>query len=79
LASELRDEDKNTKYFHYKVDSKRRRNTIKCLEDEDGKWVDSEKELEQVVVRYFSDLFSSSNPSIFDTALEGVEQELLKN
>jgi len=49
--NELRDGDENTAYFHYKANSRRRRNTIKGLEGENGKWVDSEEELEQVVVR----------------------------
>jgi len=40
--NELRDGDQNTGYFHYKAESRRRRNTIKGLEDEGGVWHCSE-------------------------------------
>uniref|UniRef100_A0A803LIS7 Phosphomannomutase n=1 Tax=Chenopodium quinoa TaxID=63459 RepID=A0A803LIS7_CHEQI len=37
-ACELRDGDKNTNYFHHKASSRRRKNMIKGLENEEGEW-----------------------------------------
>ena len=34
--TELKDDDQNTRYFHHNAESRRRRHTIKGLEDEGG-------------------------------------------
>lgn len=52
--------DKNTKYFHRKVDQRRKTNAISKLKDDDGVWWRGEEHCERLLVRYFFDLFSSS-------------------
>ncbi|CAB4268750.1 unnamed protein product [Prunus armeniaca] len=58
--------DRNTKYFHYKASSRKRRNTISGLEDENGIWQTSEPELENTVVHYFQQLFSSNGNTDYE-------------
>jgi len=72
--NELRDGDQNTGYLHHKAESHRRRNTIKGLEDEGGVWHSAEEETERMVIKYFDELFSTTNPDENDMeqALEGL-------
>jgi hypothetical protein len=52
--------DRNTKIFHAKASSRRRRNYLQGLFDENGVWKDVEEDMEGIVGRYFSSLFESS-------------------
>lgn len=71
-ANELRDGDKNTKYFHHKASQRKKRNTIHGLLDTNGVWKSENADIGAVVEEYFTGLFMSSNPSDFEAALEGV-------
>jgi len=46
------------------------------LEDENSVWVEDEAEMGGVVGRYFKDIFSSSNPSGFDSILNGIQRSV---
>lgn len=54
--------DKNTKWFHAKASSKRKRNHMKGLFDVNELWVDNNKDMEEVTTKYFSDLFNTLDP-----------------
>ena len=56
--------DQNSKFFHQRDSRRRARNAIKGLEDESGKWVTSNAEIIGVIFRYFTNIFSSSPPSL---------------
>lgn len=62
----LKASNRNTKFFHYKASSRKRRNTISRLEDENGKWQKSEPELEKTMVYYFQQLFSSNGNTDYE-------------
>ena len=68
----LRDGDKNTKYFHCRSTERNKRNFISGLENELGIWVEEESRIGDMLVQYFSNLFTSSKPSNLDSVLEGV-------
>ena len=73
----LKEGDKNTKYFHYRANQRNCQNLILGLEDEASSWVENETEMSCVVERYFQDIFTSSNPSSFDTILGSIQRTMV--
>ena len=71
-ANELRDGDKNTKYFHHKASQRKRRNTINGLLDENGVWKKGREEICEIVQQYFAGLFASDRPAAMEEAVEGL-------
>nr|GLL44928.1 uncharacterized protein LOC109158536 [Ipomoea trifida] len=51
--------DVNSKYFHNSVKSRRRKNRIHKLINDDGRWVETEDEVGNVILDYFGKLFTS--------------------
>jgi len=64
--------DSNTKWFHARAQQRRKNNTIVRLQKEDGSWAESDVELQQVVVHYFSQLFSSDRPEQVEEVISGI-------
>lgn len=62
-ADWLREGDKNTKFFHYKASTRKRKNKIWGVENSQGQWTDKRDEVEKEFCGYFQDLFTSSYPS----------------
>uniref|UniRef100_A0A803PUH4 Reverse transcriptase n=1 Tax=Cannabis sativa TaxID=3483 RepID=A0A803PUH4_CANSA len=62
----LKEGDRNTKYFHRKANTRKRKNTILGLLDSNGKWVHGNKMVGQVACLYFQQLFTSNSASIAD-------------
>ncbi|GMY09850.1 hypothetical protein FCV25MIE_05089 [Fagus crenata] len=52
--------DKNTKFFHQKAKQRRGKNMIKGVLDHNGVWCDEERQIGEVAVKYFDDIFSAS-------------------
>ncbi|XP_050222666.1 uncharacterized protein LOC126672755 [Mercurialis annua] len=57
----LRDGDSNTKYFHSAASSRKWRNIILKLRDENGEWKTTDRDIFDIVRRYFIHLFTGSN------------------
>ncbi|XP_021852525.2 uncharacterized protein [Spinacia oleracea] len=72
-ADELRDGDKNTKYFHHKENQCKAHNKIKGLYDENGDWKEQRADLERLISAYFESLFATSSPTGFQGAMEGLD------
>lgn len=53
----------NMKFFHRKADQRRKTNTINKLKDDNGYWWRGDIKCERVLVKYFSDIFSSFIPT----------------
>ncbi|XP_021743844.1 uncharacterized protein LOC110709892 [Chenopodium quinoa] len=75
-ANELRDGDKNTKYFHHKASQRRGQNRICGLYDDQGMWQTSKEGTNKVIADYFSGLFASTMSNNFDEALMGVKPKV---
>ncbi|KAH9764852.1 hypothetical protein KPL70_001671 [Citrus sinensis] len=74
-ANWLKEGDKNTKYFHAKASSRRRKNKIWGIEDNQGNWMQEEEEVEREFCSYFANLFTTSRPDQkqVDAALEDLK------
>lgn len=59
----LKEGDKNSKYFHTAASSKNKRNLISQLRSENGTMMDWDNGLVEVIERYYSNLFTTSNTS----------------
>ncbi|XP_024033484.1 uncharacterized protein LOC112095607 [Citrus clementina] len=73
-AEWLKAGDKNTKYFHYKASSRKKKNRIWGIENGSGSWTDKAEEVEYEFCEYFAKLFTTSQPSQeeISAALEGI-------
>ncbi|XP_022150918.1 uncharacterized protein LOC111018954 [Momordica charantia] len=56
--------DRNTKWFHTKASHRRRTNEIKGLLDQQGTWEENKFKVVGMIESYFTELFSSSRPSV---------------
>ena len=65
--------DWNTKFFHGVATQRKRRSFIKGIRDPYGVWVLDEKEVGAIFVDFYTQLFSSSNPTDLERILEGVQ------
>lgn len=75
-TTQLKDGDKNTKFFHGKADQRRKINEIKKLKDEDGRWWSGHENVEKLMVKFYTDLFTSSNPSGIGQTCESIQKKL---
>ena len=71
--------DKNTKYFHAKAVTKKRKTSIAKLKDDDVRWVEDDTSLKQMMVDYFKKLFSKESFSSFPiyNSFSKLEQDVL--
>ncbi|KAF7815029.1 reverse transcriptase [Senna tora] len=53
--------DRNTRYFHSVVNSRRMKNRIHGIHLEDGQWISDPQEVKQTCVEYFKDIFTDSS------------------
>ncbi|XP_060202706.1 uncharacterized protein LOC132631120 [Lycium barbarum] len=57
----FQDGDRNTKFFHAHVNGKRRKLQLQRIQDHTGTWLDTEEEIAQEAIRFFSDQFKEEN------------------
>ncbi|XP_060186235.1 uncharacterized protein LOC132615631 [Lycium barbarum] len=57
----FQDEDRNTKFFHAHVNGKTRKLQLQRIQDHTGTWLDTEEEIAQKAIRFFSDQFKEEN------------------
>ena len=77
-SNELKDGDKNTKYFHHKSSSRRRRNLIKGLTDNNGVWKSDPTAMQSIIANYFSQIFDAELSDDANTALGGLSRKVLE-
>jgi hypothetical protein len=58
-AKWLTDGDRNTRYYHTKTVSRRRRNNILMLKNENGEWIEDVDQLHGMVKQFYQKLFSN--------------------
>lgn len=74
----LKEGDRNTRYFHAKASSKKRKNTIDSLLDINNQWREDILDIENEFSNYFTTLFTSSTPSQLNVelALQSLEPKV---
>lgn len=72
----LKEGDKNTKFFHGKAKQRGKTNKIKKLKNEEGIWKHGEENVENVLIQFFDELFSSSNPMGVEDVCQVVQGRL---
>ncbi|GJS79449.1 reverse transcriptase [Tanacetum coccineum] len=75
----LHEGDKNTRFFYSRASNRRRRNSILRLKGPDGRWVEEHDEVCNLVLGYFSELFSSLSPQDCESALNEIDRSLTDN
>uniref|UniRef100_A0A803PEK6 Reverse transcriptase domain-containing protein n=1 Tax=Cannabis sativa TaxID=3483 RepID=A0A803PEK6_CANSA len=68
----LKEGDKNSRYFHMAATTRRGNNAISKLRDGNGQWVSWENGLSELIVDYYSALFSASGASCLEV-VEDIE------
>ena len=58
----IRDGDRNTRYFHLSTIIRRKYNRIESLQDSTGVWITEPNAIHQLVLDYFSSLFTEVMP-----------------
>jgi len=56
---QIRDGDRNTKYFHLSAIIRRRANRVEKLQDDHGLWVTDQEHIKQIVAEFFSNLYTN--------------------
>lgn len=71
--------DRNTKWFHNQASLRRKKNTLKGIQDSSGVWVKGDDNMGKVATNYFSSLFQTSNPrnEEIDLTVEGMQEKIL--
>ena len=74
-ADWLKEGDKNTKYFHPKASSRKKKNWIGGILNQEEGWTEDKDEIEKEFHEYFAKLFTSSNPTEvqIEAALESLK------
>lgn len=56
--------DRNSKFFHATTIQRRERNRLQRIKDGEGQWVEGQQEVEVVVLRFFQDIYSSTDLNV---------------
>lgn len=66
----LKDGDRNTAFFHAKASQRQRKKAITGLQNGRGEWCSQPAALEEIVISYFTNLFTTHNPSHIDGVVD---------
>jgi hypothetical protein len=64
--------DKNSKFFHYKASQGKRKNKNNFIINQQGNRATDNKEIQSAFMDYFTNIFSSSNPTNISESMTGV-------
>jgi exonuclease III len=75
-ANWLHSGDKNTSFFHFKASQRKRKNNINFINDQNGIRATDNNNIQTIFMDYFTNLFTSSNPSNLSNSLTGVANRI---
>ena len=65
----LKNGDRNSKFFHKKATQRFKKNSILGIEDKRGNWQEQPEVIEDIIVEYFAELFTTRNSVIEEGSL----------
>lgn len=68
--------DQNTRFFHALTTQRQRKNRIEGLRDPNGVWREDQEGIEQVILDYFLEIFSTEQLSIDEASLDAVTPKI---
>ena len=68
--------DRNTKFFHEKASARYKKNLIKGLIDENGRWLEGDEHVEKLMLQYYERFFTSSDLAEFEEILDTVQHKV---
>lgn len=74
----LKYDDSNTRWFHSRASMRWASNSIEQLMGEDGVMHSAPEEIDNIVVDYFTNLFSSFGNLVMDDVLDGIHPRVLE-
>ena len=70
--------DRNTEFFHGTTTQRKRRNFIKELRDSEGRWQSEEGIYTKILMDFYVDLFTTSNPHNLDSIMDEVQKVVME-
>ena len=64
--------DRNTKFFHATANNQQRKNIIEGISDLEGRWREDRVEVENIILEYFIEIYSTTYPTEFEASLSAV-------
>ena len=64
--------DRNTKFFHTTANNRHRKNRIEGISDLEGRWREDRVEVENIILEYFTEIYSTTYPTEFEASLSTV-------
>ena len=68
--------DRNTSFFHAKASARLKKNFIEGILDENETWQEDDEKVEEVVVAYYNELFTTSQPTKFSELLQAIQPKV---
>ena len=69
-------DDRNTKFFHATANNRQRTNRIEGISDLEGRWREGGEEVEDVILKYFTEIYSTTFPTEFEASLGAVDRKV---
>ena len=66
--------DRNTQFFHGIATQRKQKHFIKGLKDSEGRWQSEEGIYTKILVDFYANLFTTSNPQKLDSIMDGVQR-----
>ena len=70
----LKDDDRNTRFFHCRATQRRQRNLIMGIRNQSNDWCTQPNQISAIFLEYYQQLFSSSNPEVTVGDLDSIPQ-----
>ena len=68
--------NRNISFFHAKASAKHKKNFIEGIVDANEVWHEDDEKVEEVVVEYYKDLFTMSQPSDFSNMIQTIQPKV---